>query len=171
MRALLSVLFFSVLLATPLAARSHRHHLHRHDYTALIRHAEAKATPSARQVLLTARAMVESRVIIQGACWDYLNAAFTRAGFPPERRTVPYRRGKGGPYVDLDRIRPGDWLYYINHSYGDIEHSGLFIDWIDRPHHIGLILSYAGERRRRPGRYRPYDLSHVYQITRPQPLP
>jgi len=66
----------------------------------------------------------------------------------------------------LSSIRPGDWLYYVNHSYGNIEHSGLFIGWTNRAAGQGLILSYQGERRNKPGRYRVYDLSSVYQILR-----
>ena len=63
---------------------------------------------------------------------------------------------------------PGDWLYYVNHSYGDIEHSGVFVDWTDYARSEGLVLSYAGEQRNEPGRYKVYDLSHVYRITRAQ---
>jgi hypothetical protein len=112
--------------------------------------------------------MVTSGVIVRGSCWDYLNAAFTRAGYPSAKRRIVYRKNKRGPYVDVARIRPGDWLYYINHSYGGIEHSGLFIGWINRTRKQGLILSYGGERRNKPGRYRAYDLRSVYQITRAQ---
>jgi len=115
-----------------------------------------------------ARTMVEHGVIVRGSCWDYLNVVFSRAGFPADKRTVLYRSSKNGPYADIRSVRPGDWLYYINHSYGDIEHSGLFIGWINRTRRQGLILSYGGERRNKPGRYRPYDLSHIYQIIRPR---
>ena len=112
--------------------------------------------------------MVTQKVIIRGSCWDYLNAAYTKAGYPPARRRIVYRKGKRGPYANVARIQPGDWLYYINHSYGGIEHSGLFVGWINRARKQGLILSYGGEHRNKPGRYRPYDLSSVYQITRAQ---
>jgi len=156
------LLFFLLLTGTLLHARSH------HDYSALIRQAEAQATPAARTVLQTAHRMVQRGDIIRGACWDYLNTAFIRAGYPQDKRQRVYRQAKRGPYADIRRIRPGDWLYYINHSYGNIEHSGLFIGWIDRRHKQGLILSYAGEHRNKPGRYRPYDLSSVYQIVRPK---
>ncbi len=160
MRNILLFFLLAIVSSTPLSARTHR------DYTSLIHQAEVQATPSARRVLTVAREMVEQGVIARGACWDYLDVAFTRAGFPADQRTVLYHHRKSGPYVDLDRIRPGDWLYYINHSYGDIEHSGLFVGWIDRARHQGLILSYAGEHRHRPGRYRAYDLTHIYHITR-----
>jgi hypothetical protein len=143
-----------------LHARSHR------DYTLLIRQAEVAATPQAKKILRTARTMVERKVIIRGSCWNYLNTAFSKAGFSAAKRQIVYRKGKGGPYANIGQIQPGDWLYYINHSYGGIEHSGMFIGWINRARKQGLILSYGGERRNKPGRYRPYDLRSVYQIIR-----
>ena len=156
------ILLSLLLMGTMLLARSHR------DYSPLIRQAEGEATPAARAVLQTAHRMVQRGDIIRGACWDYLNTAFIRAGYPPAKRQVVYRRPQSGPYADIHRIQPGDWLYYINHSYGDIEHSGLFIGWLNRAQKKGLILSYGGEHRNKPGRYRAYDLSSVYQIVRPQ---
>ena len=70
-------------------------------------------------------------------------------------------------FESLRLLRPGDWIYHVNHSYGDIEHSGMFVDWLDRKRHIALMLSYGGEGRRKPGRYRPYDITHTYRIIRP----
>lgn len=65
---------------------------------------------------------------------------------------------RGGPYAPAELLEPGDWLYYVNHSYNDIEHSGVFIGWTDYEQRQGLILSYAGEGRGEPGRYKVYDL-------------
>lgn len=48
-----------------------------------------------------------------------------------------------------------------------IEHSGIFVCWEDYDRRLGVILSYAGQQRQAPGRYRTYDLSSVYTITRP----
>jgi hypothetical protein len=149
-------------LITLLSARS------RHDYTLLIKQAQHHATPAARTVLTAAHRMVASGHIVRGSCWDYLNAAFTQAGYLASKRTVVFRHSKNGPYAHSGQIRPGDWLYYINRSYGGIEHSGLFVDWINRAHGQGLILSYKGERCNEPGHYRPHDLCSVYQITRAQ---
>ena len=126
---------------------------------ALIVNAEAKAQPPARQALST----------LPGGCWDYLNAGFDRAGLPEQRRQMVFSGdAKAGPYADPATFLPGDWLYYVNHSYGDIEHSGVFVDWTDYARSEGLVLSYAGEQRNEPGRYKVYDLSHVYRITRAQ---
>jgi hypothetical protein len=135
----------------------------------LIRQAERRATPEAWRVLVKAREMtLDRREVIQGGCWDYVNCVYDRAGFPEERRTTVYKRKKSGPYADPALIRPGDWLYFVNHAYGNIEHSGLFVDWTNRATRQALILSYAGEQRREPARYQAYDISHVYAIFRPR---
>jgi len=135
-------------------------------YHSFIISAESRATPAARKVMTSIRHMVESREIIRGACWDYLNLGFTRAGYPHAKRTIAYKSKKSGPYVSVDRIQTGDWLYHINHSYHGIEHSGMFIGWIDYSRKIGLTLSYAGEGRAEPARYKTYNLSSVYHIMR-----
>jgi len=136
-------------------------------YRPFILRAEASAAPAARRVMQTVRKMVEQRVVIRGACWDYLDAAFTRAGYPRGKRRIVHKGTKHkGPYAPASKIRSGDWLYYINHSYHDVEHSGLFIGWVDRAKRQGLIMSYAGQGRAEPARYRVYDLHHVYHIMR-----
>ena len=138
------------------------------SHGAIIARAEEKATPAAKKVLRMAHSMADQRVIIQGACWDYINEVFKRAGYPYHNLTIIHKSKKTGPYADTSKLRPGDWVYYVNHSYDDIEHSGLFIDWIDYKKRDALILSYAGEGRKSPARYQSYDLSHVYRIMRPQ---
>ena len=120
-------------------------------------------------VLAQGNRMVEDGEIIRGACWDYIDTAYKRAGFPEAKRKVVFKSKKAGPYADASLIQPGDWLYHINHSYKNIEHSGIFVEWEDRSAKQGRTLSYAGEKRREPGRYRVYDLRSVYQITRPRP--
>jgi len=137
-------------------------------YHSFVINAESKATPQARKVMRIARGMLESREVIQGACWDYLDAAFTRAGYSSKSRSTIYHSQKNGPYVELSRLKAGDWVYHVNHSYGGIEHSGMFIGWLDYDKKIALSLSYAGEGRAEPARYRKYDFSSVYHITRAQ---
>ena len=136
------------------------------EYLPLLSRAETQSSTAAREVISTARAMtLNERTIIQGGCWDYLNAVFNRAGV--NRSTVHKGAYAEGPYVNSGEIQVGDWLYYINHGYNDIEHSGLFVGWVDESAKQALILSYAGESRKEPARYRVYDLSHVYHIIRP----
>ncbi|SNT70709.1 hypothetical protein SAMN04488491_1890 [Psychrobacter sp. LV10R520-6] len=136
------------------------------EYLPLLSRAETQSSTAAREVISTARAMaLNERTIIQGGCWDYLNAVFNRAGVT--RDTVHKGAYSQGPYANSSEIEVGDWLYYINHGYNGVEHSGLFVGWVDEADKQALILSYAGESRREPARYRVYDLSNVYQIMRP----
>ncbi len=132
--------------------------------------AERSASPGGRAVLATGRQMtLVEREILPGGCWDYANEVYNRAGHPGRggRRSVFKGSKERGPYATPAQIRPGDFLYYINHSYGDIEHSAIFVAWLDIDSRRALMLSYAGEQRREPARYKSYDLSHVYRIVRP----
>jgi len=136
------------------------------SYLPLLSLAESQSSRAAREVLATARSMaLNERTIIKGGCWDYLNAVFNRAGVT--KNTILKGAYKEGPYANPQEIQVGDWLYYINHGYNDIEHSGLFVGWVDEANKQALILSYAGESRHEPARYKVYDLSHVYHIMRP----
>lgn len=136
------------------------------EYLPLLSNAENQSSMAAREVISTARKMaLNERAIIQGGCWDYLNEVFKRAGVT--RDTVHKGAYRQGPYANSNEIEVGDWLYYINHGYNGVEHSGLFVGWVDEAAKQALILSYAGENRREPARYRVYDLSNVYQIMRP----
>ena len=136
------------------------------EYLPLLSNAETQSSRAAREVISTARKMaLNERTIIKGGCWDYLNAVFNRAGV--SRNTIHKGTYGQGPYANSSEIEVGDWLYYINHGYNGVEHSGLFVGWVDERAKQALILSYAGENRREPARYRVYDLSNVYQIMRP----
>jgi hypothetical protein len=129
--------------------------------------AELQADTAGRAVLSMGRRMaLEEKVIVSGSCWNWVNQVYARAGYG-DNKFFAYNSRFRGPYVDKKRIRPGDWIYYVNHSYRDTEHSGIFVYWIDQDKGTAMILSYGGEGRRKPGRYRPYDIRHTYMITRP----
>ncbi len=131
--------------------------------------AERKATRNGNKILYTGRRMTQiQKSIIPGSCWDYANEVYNRAGYSnrPSKRQTIFKAGKSGPYVSRNKIQPGDFLYYINHSYGNIEHSAIFVDWLDYRKKTALMLSYGGESRQEPARYRPYDLSSVYRVIR-----
>jgi len=129
--------------------------------------AENNTSEAGKAVLKIGRKMaLEEKVIFKGSCWNYINEVFKRAGYGTNKKVV-YKSVKKGPYVDISKIQPGDWLYYVNHSYGGVEHSGIFVYWKDYKNKIGVTLSYGGEHRNEPGRYRSYDLRSVYYITRP----
>lgn len=133
--------------------------------------AEARASKSGKKVLETGRKMtLVNKEIVVGSCWDYADTVYQRAGFSRQhqlRQTIFRGSQRKGPYADIRQIKPGDFLYYINHSYHDVEHSAIFIDWEDKNRKIALMLSYGGQNRKSPARYKPYDLSHVYRIIRP----
>ncbi len=132
-----------------------------------ILNAEKDASNAGKAVLAVGRKMVfKEKAIIKGSCWDYINEVYKRAGYGTDKKIV-FKSKKSGPYVDISKIQPGDWLYYVNHSYGGVEHSGIFVYWKDYKKKIGVTLSYGGESRNEPGRYREYDLRSVYYITRP----
>ncbi|MBX7153289.1 DUF2914 domain-containing protein [bacterium] len=138
------------------------------EYEKIIKKAEKVASEDGQKVLETGRRMtLDSALILPGGCWDYANAVYLRAGYSWGQREEVYKSVKAGPYADVSKITKGDWLYYVNHSYGNIEHSAIFVDWLDYENKVGLMLSYGGENRHEPARYLPYDLSSVYGITRP----
>lgn len=128
--------------------------------------AEATATPQGLAVLQASRSMIDGGEVVLGSCWDFINAVYDRAGFPSKLRSTIHKGRYAGPFADDTTIQPGDWLYFINHSYGDVEHSGIFIGWTDEARREALVSSYAGGNKPVPGRYRLYDLSHVFNIIR-----
>jgi hypothetical protein len=149
---------------------------HNNKYAKLLIAAEKKAPPAARKVLETGRkmALLEQK-IIKGGCWDYVNAVYEKAGFPIKgKRTVLLNVKKNAKAnFSLKDLQPGDFLSYINHSYHNSEHSAIFVDWMDKEKNLALMLSYAGENRQEPARYRPYDVSDVFYIARatlPKPV-
>jgi len=129
--------------------------------------AERGASAEGRNVLQTGRRMILTDCIVSGACWDYINAVFDRAGYDDQHRTTVFRSRKAGPYADPALIHAGDWLYIVNHASHEIEHSVMFVAWSDLGAREGLVLSYPGRSRTVPARYQVYDLSSVYTIFRP----
>ena len=138
------------------------------DHMPLVLAAERYAVGKARNVLTQGRVMaLFHKEVVRGGCWDYLDTVFTRAGVPRQARKTVYKGASPkGPYAHPDQLRVGDWIYHINHSYKNIQHSGMFIGWVDKERRLGLTLSYAGEGRKDPARYKVYDLSSVYNIMR-----
>lgn len=137
------------------------------DQLTIIKNAEKEADAPGKAVLETGRKMaLIDKDIIKGSCWNWVNECFKRAGYGTDKH-IAYKSKKSGPYVDIDKIKPGDWIYYINYSYNKVEHSGIFVYWVDKNKKIGVTLSYGGEHRKEPGRYREYLLKDVYYITRP----
>ena len=159
----------SALTHSPSATRVFEKRADRFDLESFLDQAEAAASPEGKRILVVGRAMVNHRVIVIGSCWDFIFAVFNHASLGEKNQIIPFASSQSkGPYADLETLQAGDWLYYINHSFGDVEHSGIFIGFTDREQNEALILSYAGGDQALPGRYRVYDLSNVYHVIRPK---
>lgn len=128
--------------------------------------AMAKASVSGRKVLETSKMMIENKGIVVGGCWDYINAIYNRSGFPEKERDVIFKSKFKGPYADIALIGPGDWLYFVNHTYRDIEHSAIFIAWIDMNKKEALMVNYVGGNQKKPATYKRFVLDNVYNIFR-----
>ncbi|NPA82598.1 MAG: hypothetical protein GXO31_08310 [Epsilonproteobacteria bacterium] len=123
--------------------------------------------PKGYKILKTADEMIKNRVIIRGSCWDFVNAVYEKAGFPKQKRVTIAKTSKRGS-INPKILKPGDWIYHINLSYRNVEHSAIFVKWIDFKNKKALTISYAGERRKTPARYKIYDLSRIYTVIRPE---
>lgn len=128
--------------------------------------AEDNATKEGRKILEMTRIMINDKEIVLGSCWDFINAAYNRAGFTSKFRQTAFKSKQQGPYADILEFQGGDWLYFINHSFGDVEHSSIFVAWTDKEKKIALMISYAGGNQAKPARYKTYDLRSVYNIIR-----
>ncbi|MBL8681978.1 MAG: hypothetical protein JNK05_22615 [Myxococcales bacterium] len=125
--------------------------------------AEQQAPAGARRVLSTARTLIDDEVVIRGTCYTWLSAVYRQAG---GRFGTVYSGDRRGRYATADQLQPGDWIHFINHSYNNVTHSAIFIAWTDRDARTALTVSYPGERREVPGRYREYELTSVYRVDR-----
>jgi nitrogen fixation protein FixH len=109
-----------------------------------------------------------NREVIKGSCWDFVNAVYTRAGYGEKNRMTLFKSVKKGPYADTDLLIPGDWVAHVNAEYGNVEHSAIFVHWIDKEKKIAETIDYAGMNREEPGRFREHQLTMVYMIIRPK---
>lgn len=136
------------------------------DLDNILKMAEENATAEGKTILSTGRNMVLENKIVRGSCWDYANTVFNKSGFKANERVTPLKSKFKGPYADLNTIKAGDWLYFINYSFKESDHSGIFVDWTDFDEKKAVVLSYVGGRKKKPGSYKIYDLKHVYYIIR-----
>ncbi len=132
----------------------------------IVYRAENSASFGGRKIIETSNAMITNQEIILGGCWDYINAVYNRAGYPANLRDTIYKSKLHGPYTNADQIIPGDWLYFVNHSYFDTEHSGIFLAWINKDKKEAVMISYEGEKRKRPATFKKYTLTNIYNIIR-----
>jgi hypothetical protein len=59
------------------------------DVESILSLAEKNATPEAKAILITGRAMVKTNKVIRGSCWDYVNAVYNKSGFKAKQRISP----------------------------------------------------------------------------------
>jgi hypothetical protein len=133
------------------------------DPMTMLREAIPRAAPGAQRVLEVMRTMLDEGVVVRGSCNRWVEEIFRRAG--GRRRTV-YSAGRRAPFTDTALLRPGDWVQFINHSFGGVTHSAVFVGWTDATARIAMTASHPGQNRAVPGRFRDYDLSNVYRVVR-----
>jgi hypothetical protein len=138
------------------------------DLEEILIQAEADASSVGRAILVTSRLMIADQDTVIGSCWDFIDEVYKRAGFSSEQRVTVFKSKLAGPYASEESIEACDWLYFINHSYGNVEHSGIFVAWTDLQKKEALMISYPGGSQSKSGRYKRYDLSSVYNIIRPR---
>ena len=125
--------------------------------------ASTQAPPGARRVLDTVRAMLDAQTVTRGSCYTWVNAVYRRAGGP---RAAVFDGDRRTRWAEASMLQPGDWVFFVNHSYGDVTHSAIFVAWIDEPARVALMVSYPGENRDAPGRFGDYALTNVYRLVR-----
>lgn len=133
------------------------------DPMTMLRAAIPHASPGAQRVLEVMRTMLDEGVVVRGSCNRWVEEVFRRAG--GRARTV-YSAGRRAPFTDTALLRPGDWVQFINHSFGGVTHSAVFVGWTDASARIGMTASHPGQNRAVPGRFRDYDLSNIYRVVR-----
>jgi hypothetical protein len=132
-------------------------------------YAEIDATPSGRKILETSRSLItKQEILVVGGCWDFINAVYNRASFPDKQRETVFKSKLSGPYLKEDLISPGDWLYFVNHTYHDTEHSAIFVGWLNKERKEALMVNYLGEGKKKPPFYKIFILDKVYNIMRAQ---
>lgn len=139
------------------------------DLENILNRAEQNASPEGKVILSTGRLMITERKIVRGSCWDYINAVYNHAHYPVDKRVTALKGKIIGPFADISLIRTGDWLYFINYSFSEVDHSGIFVEWTNIEKKYAVILSYQGGRNKSPATYKIYDLKNVYYIIRPKP--
>ena len=101
-----------------------------------------------------------------GSCWTYVNKVYDMAGFTSGKRDVIYAAKKGTLIQDPSIIMPGDWLFHVNYSFRNVEHSAIFVCWQDKEKLLAVTLSHVGQNKYAGGDFGVYDLKGVYRVTR-----
>jgi hypothetical protein len=123
---------------------------------------------SGGQIIKSALNFIENKKIVKGSCYDFVQAVYAAAGFKEgKQRQKIFKTNVKGPFADIALVQSGDWLYY-HHTYSEVvEHSSIFVTWLDYESRAALVLDYPGGNRVEPGRYRVSDLYKLWGIHRP----
>ncbi len=122
-------------------------------------------TPGGR-VLSAALKHIKKKTIIRGSCYDWINMVYKECGYKGKKRKSIFSGKEAGPYANAMLLRPGDWIMFKNLTYGNIGHSGIFLGWLDFEKRSAIVIGYAGQKRVMPGRFREYDITGLFGITR-----
>ena len=109
----------------------------------------------------------EKKRVILGSCWDFINAVYNEAGYTENKRVVVFKGSQNGPYANPGELKAGDWVMHINIEFNNVEHSSIFIRWVDRGRKIAKVLDYAGMNKAQPGGYDEHTYSKIFCIVRP----
>lgn len=135
------------------------------QFLAMTKQHSKEKTPGAK-VLKTALKHINAKTIIRGSCYDWINMVYNECGFKGKKRKTIFWGKEKGPYANPQDLRPGDWIMFKNLTYGDIGHSGIFLDWLDYEKRSALVIGYVGERRSKPGRFKEYDITRLFGVVR-----
>ena len=122
-------------------------------------------TPGGR-VLANALQKIKAKTIIKGSCYDWINLVYKECGYKGKKRKRIFWGKEAGPYANPLLLQPGDWIMFKNLTYGEIGHSGIFLGWLDFEKRSAIVIGYAGQKRTMPGRFREYDITRLFNITR-----
>ncbi|MBY0412618.1 MAG: hypothetical protein K2Q18_00560 [Bdellovibrionales bacterium] len=170
MKKILTLLFFAILTS---CSSPQKHTYTQKTATQILEkdseimdYAILSAAPSGKKVLETSKNMIDDQSIVIGGCWHYINAVYNYSGFDGKKRKTIFKSKFKGPYAETSLIEAGDWLYFVNHTFNDIEHSAIFIAWIDQDKKEALMVNYVGGNRKTPGTFKRFILDSVYNIIR-----
>ncbi len=126
----------------------------------------ARAKTPGGRVLGVALKHIKKKTIIRGSCYDWINMVYKECGYKGKKRKSIFSGKEAGPYANAMLLRPGDWIMFKNLTYGNIGHSGIFLGWLDFEKRSAIVIGYAGQKRVMPGRFREYEITGLFGITR-----
>ena len=125
-------------------------------------------SPGQKIVKTAEKIAIDQKRAVIGSCWDFINAVYNEAGYPENKRVMIFKGSRNGPYANPGELRAGDWVMHINLEFNGVEHSSIFIRWVDRGRKIAKVMDYAGQNKNQPGGYDEHTYSKIFCIVRPK---